>query len=62
MNSKRYIQDVLYPKAVLFYDQITEEYRDALWQQDGAGYHTSRLTTAYLNALQIQVRLRNGPG
>jgi DDE superfamily endonuclease len=55
MDSKRYIQDVLYPKAVPFYDQLVEEYGDALWQQDGARYHTSRLTTAYLDALKIQV-------
>jgi hypothetical protein len=55
MNSKRYIQEVLYPNAVPFYDQIVEEHGDALWQQDGARYHTSQLTTAYLDAVQMQV-------
>jgi Transposase/DDE superfamily endonuclease len=55
MNSKRYIQDVLYPGAVPFYHQLVEKYGDALWQQDGAGYHTSRATTAYLIASHIQV-------
>ena len=40
MNSKRYIQEVLYLNAVPFYDQLMEEYGDALWQQNGAKYHT----------------------
>jgi DDE superfamily endonuclease/Transposase len=55
MNSKRYIQEVLYPNAVPFYDQLIEEHGDALWQHDGAKYHTSQLTTAYLKAVQMQV-------
>jgi hypothetical protein len=55
MNSKRYIQEILYPNAVPFYDQLVEEYGDALWQHDGARYHTSALTTAYLKAAQMQV-------
>jgi DDE superfamily endonuclease len=55
MNSRRYIKEILYPNAVPFYDQLVEEYGDALWQQDGAPYHTSGMTTAYLKALQIQV-------
>ena len=55
MNSQRYIQDILYPNAVPFYDQLMMEYGDALWQQDGARYHTLKLTTVYLDAVRIQV-------
>jgi hypothetical protein len=51
MNSRCYIKEILYPNAVPFYDQLVEEYGDALWQQDGAPYHTSGITTAYLKAL-----------
>jgi DDE superfamily endonuclease/Transposase len=55
MNSRRYIQEILYPSAVPFYDQLLGEYGDALWQHDGAKYHTSQLTTAYLKGVQMQV-------
>jgi transposase len=32
-----------------------KEYGDALWQHDGAKYHTPQLTTAYLKAVKMQV-------
>jgi transposase len=55
MDSQRYIRQVLYPLAVPFYDCIVEKYGDALWRQDGASYHTSKMVTNYMKSVKMQV-------
>jgi hypothetical protein len=51
MNFRRYIKEILYLNIIPFYNQLIKEYKDALWQQNKAFYHTSRMITVYLKAL-----------
>ena len=46
---------VLSKGALPLYKKITKKYRDAIFQQDGVGYYTSKATTQYLKDLLIQV-------
>jgi hypothetical protein len=55
MNTKTYINKVLGPCVTPFYDELMEEYGDAVFQQDGARYHTSIASIKYLKELGIQV-------
>ena len=50
MNSKRYIQLVLNENAHPFYQKVMEYHGDAIWQEDGARYHTSKLTRSHEEA------------
>ena len=52
-NSAKYIK-VIHDEGFNLYQRIIDEYGDAIWMQDGAPYHTSKLTTAYLKALHMQ--------
>lgn len=42
MNSGLYIDLILNQTGHLFYEQVMEEHGDAIWQDDGAKYHTSK--------------------
>jgi len=55
MNSYRYINEILTPHAAPFYVKRTLKYGDAVFIQDGAGYHTSKATLQHLEDLKIQV-------
>jgi hypothetical protein len=47
MDSLRYYNTVLAPYAQPFYAKITKERGIALWQEDGALYYTSHMTSAF---------------
>ena len=44
MNLKRYIKLILNEKAHPFYEKIIEYRGDAIWQEEGARYHTLKMT------------------
>ena len=47
MNSGQYIRNVLAKRAFQFYCKLYEECGIAIWQDDGATYHTSRACEKY---------------
>ena len=53
MNSKRYILQILNKKAHPFYEKVMEDRGDAIWQEDGARYHTSGMTRRHHAALRM---------
>ena len=53
MNSKRYIQLVLNEGPHPFYDKVMEHHGDAIWQEDGARYHTSKATRSHEETLRM---------
>ena len=54
INAKRYVR-ILHDAAIPFYQEIYERHGIALWQQDGAKYHTAKMTMAYLEAHGVLV-------
>jgi DDE superfamily endonuclease len=54
MNSVQY-SHVLSEGALPLYEKISQRHGDAVFQQDGAGYHTSQATLAYIQACGMQV-------
>ena len=54
MNSILYCNKVLAPYAQPFYARITEERGIAIWQEDGAAYHTSAVTREYRKSLGME--------
>ena len=55
INSRRYISLVLKEAAFDFYQKVFEEQGYAVWQEDGARYHTSKLTREYQEGLKIMI-------
>ena len=55
MNSQRYINDVLNGPGFDFYEALIQRYGDAVWQQDNASYHASKMSVQYLKALGFQL-------
>ena len=55
MTSKRYISMILNTAAHPFYEKVMEHCGDAIWQEDGAPYHTSKLTRDYEKSLVMAV-------
>ena len=55
MNSQKYIGLVLNEKAHPFYQKVMEEHGDAIWQEDGAKYHTSKATRSHQAALGMVI-------
>ena len=53
INSYRYINKILIPHAAPFYVKRTLKYGDAVFIQDGAGYHTLKATLQHLKDLKI---------
>ena len=53
MNSYTYCNKVLAPHAQPFYQQLTENRGIALWQEDGARYHTSKITETFRAKLRM---------
>jgi hypothetical protein len=51
MNSTKYCNIVLNDHAYPFYEKLTLEKGCAIWQDDGAKYHTSKQTEAYRQSL-----------
>lgn len=51
MNSTRYCNIILNDHGYPFYKKLTHEKGCALWQDDGARYHTSKATDAYRKPL-----------
>ena len=51
MNSKRYIRFILNEKAHPFYEKVMEYHGDAIWQEDGARYHTSKMARKHQDSL-----------
>jgi transposase len=51
MNSTRYCNTILNDYAYPFYEKLTHEKGCALWQDDGAPYHTSKETRVYRESL-----------
>jgi len=43
MNATKYSR-LINKHASLFYKQVAKELGDTIWQQDGARYHTAKLT------------------
>ena len=48
MNSDIYINQVLEGLGLPFYNQCIEEKGSMIWMDDGARYHTSKMTTAHI--------------
>jgi hypothetical protein len=57
MNGITYQNQVLIPHIALFMDQLMELYGDAVFQQDGALYHTPKSSLACIKSLGIQTIL-----
>jgi hypothetical protein len=55
MNSRRYISLVLKESAFDFYQKVFEEQGYAVWQEDRAKYHTSKLTHEYQAGLKMMI-------
>lgn len=55
MNSERYIGLVLNEKAHPFYEKVMEAHGEAIWQEDGARYHTSKATRSHQAALGMVI-------
>ncbi len=47
MNSEIYINQVLKELRLSFFKRYMEEKRDMIWIDDGARYHTSKMTTKW---------------
>ena len=48
INSDIYINQVLEGLGLPFYNQCIEEKGSMIWMDDGARYHTSKMTTAHI--------------
>jgi len=53
MNSKTYTRLVLNEDGGDFYQRVMEHEGDAVWMEDNASYHASKMTTAHRQALGI---------
>ena len=53
MNSDIFINQVLEGLGLPFYNQCIEEKGSMIWMDDGARYHTSKMTTAYCRRIGL---------
>ena len=51
MNSRRYIRLILNKKSHPFYEKVMEYHGDAIWQEDGARYYTSKMARKHQDSL-----------
>jgi transposase len=54
MNSSLYISRILNEHGHPFYERIATAYGDALWQDDGAKYHTSKVVEEWRKSMLMQ--------
>jgi transposase len=53
MNSTIYCNTILNDNGYPMYQQVMEEYGDAVWQDDGAKYHTSKMVKEWRQSMKM---------
>ena len=61
MNSEIYINQVLKELGLPFFKRCVEERGDMIWMDDGAQYHTSRMTTKWCHKIRSFTHVMASP-